>query len=72
MTTTILCNHNWLGDDDLDLFKLIVASFMFLILRYLFLTWYDYSKSELTYVYHLASVGNNVHELTYGGGSCEV
>jgi hypothetical protein len=32
MTTTILCNHSRLGDDGLDLSKLSVASFMFLIL----------------------------------------
>jgi hypothetical protein len=38
MTTTILCNHSWLGDDELDLSKLIVASFMLLILWNLFLT----------------------------------
>jgi hypothetical protein len=31
MVTTILRNHNLLGDDDLVLSKLIVASFMFLI-----------------------------------------
>jgi hypothetical protein len=45
---------------------------MFLILLYLFLTWCDYSKSELTYVHRSASVENNMYELTYGGGSCEV
>lgn len=31
-----------------------------------------YCKNELTDVHRSASVGNNVHELTYGGGSCEV
>jgi hypothetical protein len=31
-----------------------------------------YSKSELTYVHRSTSVGNNVHELTYGRGSCVV
>jgi hypothetical protein len=31
MMTTILRNYNRLGDDDLDLFELIVASFMLLI-----------------------------------------
>jgi hypothetical protein len=36
---TILHNHSWLGDDGLDLSELIVASFMILILWYLFLTW---------------------------------
>jgi hypothetical protein len=47
MTTTILSNHSWLGDDGLDLSELIVASFMFLILQYLFLNWCEFSKSEL-------------------------
>jgi hypothetical protein len=37
MSITILCNHSWLGDDDLDLSELIVASFM-LLRRYMFLT----------------------------------
>jgi hypothetical protein len=60
-----------MGDDGLDLSELIVPSYMFLQ-RYLFLTWRDYSKSELTYLHCSASVGNNVHELTYGGGSCVV
>jgi hypothetical protein len=72
MTTTIFRNHNWLGDDGLDLSGLIVASFMLLILWYLFLTWCDYIKSELTYVHRSASVGNNVHELTYGEDSYKV
>jgi hypothetical protein len=40
---------------------------MLLILQYLFLTWCDYSKGELTYVNRPTSVVNNVHELTYGG-----
>jgi hypothetical protein len=31
-----------------------------------------YSKGELTYVHRSVYVGNNVHELTYGGGSCVV
>jgi hypothetical protein len=69
MTTMILHNHSWLGDDGLDLSELIVASFM-ILQRYLILTWCNYSKSELTYVHRSAGVGNNVHELTYGGGSC--
>jgi hypothetical protein len=68
MTTTILRNYSGLGDNGLDLSKLIVASFMLIILWYLFLTWCDYSKSELTYVHRSTSVGNNVNELTYGGG----
>jgi hypothetical protein len=38
----------------------------------MFLTQCDYSKSELTYVHRPESVGNNMHELTYGGGSCEL
>jgi hypothetical protein len=38
MTTTILHNYSWLRDDSLDLSKFIVASFMLLILQYLFLT----------------------------------
>jgi hypothetical protein len=48
MMTTILHNHSWLRDDNLDLSELIVASFMLLILQYLFLTWCEISKSELT------------------------
>jgi hypothetical protein len=67
MMTTILRNHSWLGEDDLDLSELIVASFMLLILWYLFLAWCYYSKSELTYVHRSTSAGNNVHELTYDG-----
>jgi hypothetical protein len=66
MTTTILCNHSLLGDDDLDLSKLIVASFM-LLQWYLFLTWCDYRKGELPYGHRPTSVENNVYELTYGG-----
>jgi hypothetical protein len=46
MTTTILRNHSWLGDDNLDLSKLSVASFM-LFRQYLFLTWCDYSKCSV-------------------------
>jgi hypothetical protein len=72
MTTTILRNHSWLGDGGLDLSELIVAYFMLLIWRYLSLAWCDYMKSELIYVHRSASVENNVHELTYGGGSCEM
>jgi hypothetical protein len=60
-----------MGDDNLDLSELIVVAFMLLILLYLFLTWCDYSNSELTYVHRLSSMGNNVHELTYDGGPCE-
>jgi hypothetical protein len=56
----ILCNHSWLGDDSLDLSELIVASFMLIILRYMFLTWCDYNKGELTYVRHSTSVGKVV------------
>jgi hypothetical protein len=56
----------------LDISELIVASFMLLILWYLFLTWCDYSKSDLTYVHRSTSVGNNVLELTKGAGSCVV
>lgn len=39
MTATILSGHSWLEDDGLDLSELIIASFMLLILRYLFLNW---------------------------------
>jgi hypothetical protein len=67
MATTILHNYSWLGDDGLNLSELIVSSFMILVSLYLFLTWCDYSKSDLTYVHYSASVGNNVYELTYGG-----
>jgi hypothetical protein len=56
MMTTILHNHSWLGDNDLDLSKLIVASFMLLILCYMFLNWCDYSKGELLYGHRSASV----------------
>jgi hypothetical protein len=31
-----------------------------------------YCKSELIVVHHSPNVGNNVHELTYSGGSCIV
>jgi hypothetical protein len=56
MMTTILHNHSWLEDDDLDLSKLI-----FMILqRYQFLTWCDYSKGELSCGHRLASVGKSV------------
>jgi hypothetical protein len=48
MTTTILNNPSWLGEDGLNLFELIVASFI-LLRWYLFLTWCDYSKGELPY-----------------------
>jgi hypothetical protein len=65
--TTILLNYSWLGDDSLDLFELIVAFFLHIILRYLLLNKCDYIKGDLTYVYRSASLGNNVHELTYGG-----
>jgi hypothetical protein len=37
-----------MGDDDLDISKLIVASLMLLIWWYLFLTWCDYSKGGVT------------------------
>jgi hypothetical protein len=57
MTTTILRNHSLLGDDNLDLFELIVVSFMLLILRYPFLTWCEYNKGELTYVHRSATCG---------------
>jgi hypothetical protein len=50
MMTTILRNYSWMGDDDLDLSELIIASFMH-FRWYLFLTQCDYSKSELTYVH---------------------
>jgi hypothetical protein len=48
--------------------ELIVASFM-LLQQYLFLTWCDYRKGELTYYHCLVSVGKSVFELMYGGGS---
>jgi hypothetical protein len=60
MTTTILHHHSWLEDNGLDLSELIVASFMFLIFWYLFLTWCDYINSELTYGHRSASVGKSV------------
>jgi hypothetical protein len=41
-------------DDDLDLSELI---FMILLRWYLFLTWYDYSKGELSYGHRSTSVG---------------
>ena len=72
MTTTILHNHINLEHNGLDPSKLIVATFMLPILRYLFLIWCDYSKGELPYGHLSASVGNNVYELTYGSGSCGV
>jgi hypothetical protein len=53
------------GDDDLKLSELIIASFIHLILRYLFLTWCGYSKDKLTYVHRSASVENNMHEITH-------
>jgi hypothetical protein len=37
-----------------------------LLLRYLFLKWYDYSNDKLSYGHCSASAGNNVYELTYG------
>jgi hypothetical protein len=64
----ILRNYICLEDNNLDISKLIASSFMFLQ-RYLFLTWCDYSKGELLYGHRSASVGNNVYELTYSGGS---
>jgi hypothetical protein len=65
----ILHNHSWLGDDNLDLSKLIISSFMLLILQYLFLTWCDYSKGELTYDHRAASVGKVCLSLMVGGSS---
>jgi hypothetical protein len=53
----ILHNHSCLRDDSLDLFELI---FIVLLRRYLFLTWCDYSKSELAYGHRSASVGKSV------------
>jgi hypothetical protein len=45
--TTILHNHSWLGDDNLELSELI---FKEIFLRCdLFLTWCDYSKGDLPY-----------------------
>jgi hypothetical protein len=38
----------------------------------LHLLWGVYCKGELTDIHRSASVGNNMHELTYGGGSCVV
>jgi hypothetical protein len=55
MMTMILYNHSRLVDDDLDLSELIITTFMLLILRYLFLTWCEFSKSEFTSVHHLKS-----------------
>jgi hypothetical protein len=47
---------------------------MRLILRYLFLTYGDMSTSRVSSHMFIAQqvVGNNVHELTKGGSSCEV
>jgi hypothetical protein len=46
---------------------------MLLILQYLFLTWCDYRKGELSYDHRSAGVRNNVYELIYGGGlTCSV
>jgi hypothetical protein len=59
MATMILRNHSWLGDDDLDLSELIVASFM-LLQWYLFLTWCDYKKYKLAYGHRSTSVGKSV------------
>jgi hypothetical protein len=68
----ILHNYSLLGDDNLDLYEVIVASFMLLILWYLFLTWCEYSKDKLSYGHLSASVGKSVYELTYDWGSCVV
>jgi hypothetical protein len=47
---------------------------MTLILWYLTLTWGDVSTVRVSSHTLIAQqvVGNNVHELTYGGGPCEV
>jgi hypothetical protein len=57
MTTTILRNYSWLGDDDLDLSELIV---IIILCQHLFLKWCDYSKDELPYSHRLESVGKSV------------
>jgi hypothetical protein len=71
MATMILHHHSWLGDNGVDLSELITTSFM-LLQQYLVLAWCDYSKVELPYGHHSASVGKSVYELTYGWGSCVV
>jgi hypothetical protein len=51
----------------LDLIKLLIVV---LLLGHLLFTYggrFIYRKSELTKVHRSTSVGNNVHELTYGG-----
>jgi hypothetical protein len=65
----ILHNHSCLGDDGLDLSKLIS---MILLQRYMYLTWCDYSKGEPPYGHRSTSVEKSVYELTYGWGSCGV
>jgi hypothetical protein len=47
---------------------------MHLILWYLFFTWEDVSTARVNSDTFIAQqvVGNNVHELTNGGSSCEV
>jgi hypothetical protein len=59
MTSTILRNHSWLGYNDLDLSELF-SIFIILLRWYLFLNLCDYSKGELPYGNHSASVGKSV------------
>jgi hypothetical protein len=68
MLCSSFSDSNTRGVTHLDLSKLIVASFMLLILQHLFLIWCDYSKGELIYNHRSAS-GKSVIELTYGGVS---
>jgi hypothetical protein len=70
----ILRNHTWLEDDDIDLSQ---THHEILHASYLVVPVFDLGDVSTTRVsshtfiaQHV--VGNNVHELTYGGGSCEV
>jgi hypothetical protein len=53
--------------------ELITTSSMCLILRYLFLTYGGETARVSSHTFIVEQVvGNNVHELTKGGSSCEV
>jgi hypothetical protein len=56
----------------LDLIELVVVFLLGWHLLFTCVGGKFYCKSELIDVHRSASVGNNVHELTNGGGSCIV
>jgi hypothetical protein len=70
----ILRNHSWLLDDSQDLSQTHRDLLHAPHLAILVLDLGDVSTARVSSHTFIAQqvVGNNVHELTYGGGSCEV